>query len=296
MKKIASAFILFVAAAVSQAQTIVPVIWPFSPSSTSATMLRDIINEANQNQKKYHFVFENKPGAGGALAVQHAASLKQPAILAHSSSYFIRPYMFKEGAYDVDQNKMLNVFCTEQPLAMISKKYKTLDEVHQQSKLSVGLLPGSITQLVVSEYKKHNHKSDIVNVGYKGTVEITAAVLGNHLDLGIVFLSDIVHKDLNVLGISGRHSYPGSNTFRSQGVKELDELTIGFFLLANKQLDPSTLKEFDTIMSNAVIAEKPKDMCRRDFGLPKNITGDQAQIYFDNTHQYWKQIVEKTVK
>lgn len=296
MKKILLAFLLSITAVAAQAQIVVPVVWVFALNSSQGTMVREIINEANTIQNKYQFVFEHKAGAGGAIGVNHVANLKQPAILAHTSSFFIRPYMIKEGSYDPDQFLPINHYCADQPIALVSKNYKSLTELQKQPRATIGVLPGSVTELVVAEYKRQNPKMDIVEVGFKGTPDITLSVLGGHIDLGTDFLAGIVTQDVNVLGITGVHNHAQGKTFKSQGVNGLEQITASYYLMVNKNLDTSIAKEFESIMAKAVTARQVQSLCVQDFGQPMNVSGKPAQEMFKQTHQFWRQLVNKTVK
>lgn len=295
MKKLLSILILCFAIS-AQAQIVVPVVWVFALSSSQGNMVREIIQEANSQQTKYQFIFEHKPGAGGAVGVNYVASLKQPAILAHTSSYFIRPYMYKDGSYDVNQFEILNSYCNDQPLALISRNYKTLAELAKRSTASVGLLPGSITELLVEQYKNVNPKIDLTTVGFKGTPDITLQVLGGHIDLSVDWLAGVNNDNLNVLGITGVHNYDNAKTFRSQGLLGFEEIANSYYLFINKNTDPTVTKELNDIMARAVVAPKVRAYCQQDFGQYSNVSGAKAQSIFRQKHQYWKTQVEKIAK
>jgi tripartite-type tricarboxylate transporter receptor subunit TctC len=277
------------------AKTIVPVIWPFSNASTNATMLRAIIDEANNQQQNYVFVFDHKPGAGGAVAVHHALSLNRPSILAHSSSFFIRPYLVQEGSYDVNQFNMLNVHCIGQPLAVISIKYKNINDIPVQSNVTVGMLPGSITQLVSSNVRTVKDV-EVIEVPFRGTPEITASILGGHIDMGVEFLSGLSNPHLGVIGITGKTNHNNYKTFNSQQIFNFDDMVVDFFMLTHKNIDPSTAGDLNSIMSRAVNSVKHKAYCQADFGRPANLTDKDAAAYFKKTHSFWKTTAEKAIK
>lgn len=297
MKKMLLALLLSASTAFATAQTVVPVVWVFALSSTQGLMVREIVNEANSIQNKYQFVFEHKAGAGGAVGVNHVANLNQPAILAHTASFFIRPYMSQEGSYNPEQFAMINNYCADQPLAMVSKNFKSLADLQKASKASVGVLPGSITNLVVAEYKKQNPKLDLVEVGFKGTPEITTSVLGGHLDLSIDWLAGVtMHDDLNILGITGVQNYNRAKSFKSQGINGYEQITNSYYLFVNKNTDAVLAREFSDIMTRAVTSKRVQGYCTQDFGRPVNITGSAAKDLFVEKHKFWQQAVGKTVK
>jgi len=295
MKKVLLAFLLSASTTFAAAQKIVPVVWIFSPSSTQGFMVRQIINEANLIQNKYQFIFEHKPGAGGAVGVNYVTNLNQPTILAHTASFFIRPYMMQEGSYNPEQFAMLNNYCADQPLAMISKNFKSLADVQKANKASIGVLPGSITNLLVAEYKKQNPKLDLVEVGFKGTPEMTTSVLGGHLDLSIEFLA-MVHENLNILGITGVQNHGRARSFKSQGINGYEQIANSYYLFVNKNTDAAVTQEFSDIMSRAVTSKRVQDFCTQEFGRPVNVFGSAAKDLFVEKHKFWQQAVGNIVK
>lgn len=291
------ALLLSASTAFATAQTVVPVVWVFALSSTQGLAVREIINEANLIQSKYQFVFESKPGAGGAVGANYVASLNQPAILAHTSSFFIRPYMSQEGSYNPEQFAMLNNYCADQPLVLASKNFKSLADLQKASKASVGVLPGSITNLVVAEYKKQNPKLDLVEVGFKGTPDITASVLGGHLDLSIDWLaSTMAHEDLNILGTTGVQNHGRARSFKSQGINGYEQITNSYYLFVNKNTDAFVAQEFSDIMARAVTSKRVQGYCTQEFGRSVNVVGSAARDLFAEKHKFWQQAVGKTVK
>lgn len=296
MKSIVLTLWLSLVTMAAQAQISIPVIWVFSPTSTQGLMIREIVNEANAVQKKYQFVLEIRGGAGGAVGTNYVLSLRQPAVLAHTASFFIRPYMDREGSYDPEQFQLLNNYCSDQPLALISKNYRTISDLQRQKKLTAGVLPGSITQLVTSEFKKQNPGIDLVEAGFRGTPEITTAVLGGHLDLSVDWLAGVNNEDLNIIGITGTQNHGRARTFRSQGINGYDNITNSYYLLATKTTDGAVMRELNDIMARAVSAKTVTDLCKKDHGTPTQVTMDTARDLIKHKHQYWRQTVEKTTK
>ena len=289
--------IVFLFACVSvYAKTVVPVVWGFSMSSTQGQMVQEIVNNANAIQDDFHFLLTHRPGSGGAVAVHYVNSLSKPAILAHTSSFFIRPYINQQGSYAPENYTLLNSYCAHQPLALISNRYKTLKELNNATRVNAGVLPGSITQLVIDQYQQTNHIKDLVKVGFNGTPEITASLLGNHIDLGVDWLAGVVHTDLNVLAITGVQNYKNAKTFESQGLDGYNNITNSYYLLIHQTTPRDLADKLSKIMSTAAAGSQVKNYCIKDFGQPINVTGGDADKKFIQAHQYWKQLVSKIVK
>ena len=102
MKKLLIIFSLIWCTTVSSKE-VVPIVWAFAPYSNQANALRVIIDNANNIQEKYTFIFESKPGAGGSIAVNHVINQKKLTLLMISSSVFVRPIYYPNESYDINQ-------------------------------------------------------------------------------------------------------------------------------------------------------------------------------------------------
>lgn len=283
-------------ATTAQAQTTVPLVWPFALASTQGAMVREIVQEANTQQKKYQFIFDHKPGAGGAVAVQHTLSHRGPAVLAHTNSYFVRPVISQEGSYDTDLLQMAVAFCENQPLALIAKNFSTLADLDRKSTFTVGVIQGSITQLVSQELARVRNKTQFTEVGFKGTPEITLSVLGDHIDLSVDFLASVTDERVRVLGITGTTNIKQYRTFRSQGLTGFDNLTNSYYLLIPRTNDANITAELTAILLTATQSLRVQDFCRRDFGQPAAIAGPAAQRLSSERKDFWTRQVTAGIK
>ena len=273
------------------AQTTVPVVWPFSLASTQGAMVREIVQEANTIQKKYQFVLDHKPGAGGAVAVQHTLSQRTPVVLAHTNSYFIRPHIAQEGSYDPDLFQVVGAYCENQPLALIAKNFSTLADLDRKPILTVGVIPGSITQLVSQELARQRPRIQFTEVGFKGTPEITLSMLGDHIDISVDFLASVSDDRVRVLGITGVVGVGSHKTLRSQGLQNFDNITNSYYLLVSKQMDSALTSELSSILARASQGARVQEFCRKDHGQPTDITGQAAQRLATIRRDFWAQQV-----
>ena len=69
-KKIELATLLAFSVSVMAAEKIT-IIWGFSPAANQANFYRAMVADLNRAQSRYEFVFDTKPGAGGAVAAKH---------------------------------------------------------------------------------------------------------------------------------------------------------------------------------------------------------------------------------
>lgn len=251
------------------AQQTVQVVWPFSMASANASMLRALIETANLQQSEYNFVLVNKPGAGGAVAVQSVISTKELSILTITSSYYIRPLLFKD-SYSTDQLSMLNEICSNQPLGIFSTKIKKIIDVPNDKNLSIGINPGSVTNLVSRAIVDNNSSIRLVEVGYKGTPEATTDMLGGHLDSSVDFIGPSTTQrftgNVYTLGITGTHDRFGMKTFQSQGVKGLEHVTASQYVFVRSDLPADLKRKLSDIFSKAGTNSQTKLFCEQDGG------------------------------
>ncbi len=72
MKKLFTTLILVAAAVTSHARETIIVASPYNPGYSGQGALMAVMQNINTTQNKYNFVLENKPGAGGLLALRHS--------------------------------------------------------------------------------------------------------------------------------------------------------------------------------------------------------------------------------
>ena len=290
MKKIFTILAMLCIASSALAQKVVPIIWPFSPASSQSNLIRAVIDNANAQQNKYQFIFHNKPGAGGVIAANATRESRELSILATSTSFYIRPLLYKDG-HNVDDFNIVAPLCNAQPLAIFSKNIDKLTN-NQNKELSIGIVPGSITSLMLRTIKRENPELKLLEVPYKGTPEASGDMLGGHIDGSVDFIGATVisrlGKDIKVLGITGARDINQYRSFQSLGVKGLENLTVDFFFGVNKTVDTATSKELYQILT-AAATEKVKSICEDDFG--KLVKTPYSQL--DSVHQTNKVIWEK---
>ena len=267
MKKIFTILLMMCITSSAFAQKIVSIYWPFSPASSQSNMVRAVIESANAQQNKYQFVFQNKPGAGGAVAALAVKDSKELAVLATTSSFYIRPLLYKD-SHHLDDFELVTPFCNAQPLAIFSKKITKLSDV-QHRDITIGVNPGSITSLITRSLKRENPEFSITEVPYKGTPEATTDMLGGHIDGSVDWMGPSVTarftNDVKVVGVTGTRSVNGHQTFQSLKIKGLENITVGHYFFVNKTVDDTTRQELHKILSDA-LTEKPKSICEIDFG------------------------------
>lgn len=291
MKKIFTILLMLCITSSAFAQKTVTIIWPFSPASSQSNMVRAVIESANAQQNKYLFLFQNRPGAGGSVAALAVKNSKELTILSTTSSYYIRPLLYKD-SHDTNDFNLVTPFCNEQPLAIFSRKINKLSDV-QNRNITIGVNPGSITSLITRTIKRENPEFNITEIPYKGTPEATTDMLGNHIDGSVDWMGPSVTarftNDVKVVGVTGTRKINGNQTFKSLKIKGLDNITVGHYFLINKTVDNATRQELHQILSNA-LTEKVKSICELDFGYVVNTPYEKLDTVDQSTKSLWENL------
>jgi tripartite-type tricarboxylate transporter receptor subunit TctC len=290
--------LLFVVSTVAYADSkSVQVVWPFAAGSPQANMIRAVIETANANQNKYSFVFVNKPGAGGTVAASYVRDQNDLTILASTSSFYIRPMLYKD-SHIIDDFKLASVICTGQPLAIYSRKVSKISEASERD-VSIGVIPGSITALLTRTIKRENPQVRIIEVPYKGTPEATTDMLGGHIDGAVEFVGKTVaarfDSSVHVLGITGTRSIHTYQTFQSQKIKGLEGVTNDYFMFVSDKVSTAIRGELNAIF-NAALQSKTQQYCEEDYGIISRLRLEQVDILHSQSKVKWEQLTKGIVR
>jgi tripartite-type tricarboxylate transporter receptor subunit TctC len=291
MKSIIIGFILSVMAMPIFASQQIKVYWGFGATSPQAMMTRELVDNMNREQDKYQFVFTHKPGIGGSIAASTMLNDKSLSILVSSSSFYIRPLLFKD-SHDVTEFSIINSVCMAQPVAILSKNKNLIDDAKTRE-VTIAINPGSITTLTVRTIKKNNPNLRIIEIPFKSTPESTLNMMGGHVDASGDFVGKHtlpnLAKGVYVLGITGVESQPGFKTFSRQGIKGLEEVVTDYHVFVNKSMSSELQKELHDIITKATV-NKVKSQCENDFGYIKYTPlADTERVHLQNQKK-WKRI------
>lgn len=270
----------------------VQLVWPFAPGSAPAMMFRTLIDSANQQQSKYQIVFVNKPGAGGAIAANYTTASNTLTVLASTSSFYTRPLMYNE-SHDPDQFQLVGAICLQSPMAMFSRRYTSFNELKNNT-VTVGINPGSVTQLFTRLLAQHNPELKFTDVPYKGIPEATTDMLGRHIDASIDLLNAgslaRLTPDTIVIGISGTRSFPGMPTFASLNVKGVEQLTNSYYIFVPRTVDAKIAQDLNRIFNNAANSDAFKEVCANERGTVENVPFGQTEKMHQSNMQQWSRL------
>ena len=300
MKKLLLGIGALVLAVSSYAQQSVPIVWPFAPGSNQANFARAIVEEANKQQTKYLFHFENKPGAGGSIAANYVLNYNGIALLTSSSSFFVRPVYYPNESHKTSDFTPVLIQCTGQPFVVVSAKYKTIVELKTQPKLTIGATIGSLTEALGRELKNNLPAgADMTFIGYSNTLQPTQEMIGGVLDLNVDLptstLQWIETGKINVIGASGTKDYPNYKTFHNQGIKGFEDLVGNYQIVASAKTDTATVNELHAILRKASRdSGRLAALYQNDYCAQADVDLKTANVMYDRWSKSWPSWLKKT--
>jgi tripartite-type tricarboxylate transporter receptor subunit TctC len=274
--------------------------YAWGPGDSVANYHRTIANEANKIQDKYNFVFDTKPGAGGAIAANHVLK-ESNSILAHSTAFFVRPVVYPNESYDLTQYQEQYVHCMA-PMAVTSTKYKSWKDVKSDAKVSVGISGlGVTTHLAAIELQSKYPNMNIVP--FKSTNDSMLSMISGQTDFHIGFISEAEQwskentksdRKVTVLGITGSKVVNGYQPLVKQGFdKSFADMNVGHHMLIPVKTEASKRKEFHEIFAMAAKSDAVRAAYAVDYCEPQTVTYDGLDKFFAFHTSYWKTLASK---
>lgn len=294
MKKLL-ALILSVAALTASARENITIFYAWGPGDSVANYHRTIAAEANKIQDKYNFIFDTKPGAGGAIASNHVLNTPN-SVLAHSTAFFVRPVVFPNESYDLTKFKEQYVHCMA-PMAVTSTKYKTAKDVPANASVGISGL-GVTTHLAAIELQKRYPQLNIVP--FKSTNDSMLSMVAGQTDLHIGFISEAEQwskenansvRKVTVLGITGTKVVNGYQPLVNQGFdRSFADMNVGHHMLVPTSVDETKRREFHAIFAKAAQTPSVRAAYAVDYCEPQTVTVDGLDKFFNFHTEYWKKL------
>jgi tripartite-type tricarboxylate transporter receptor subunit TctC len=268
-------------------------------AGAQATYSRLAIESANANQNDYVFYLDNKPGAGGAIAVKHVINANKITLISHSSSFFLRPIFFPNESYDIENLKPVLIQSTNQPLAVISNKYDNLVDLKKQPRLTIGMQNGGITQAVAEQLAKLLPDTELVFVPFNGTFDATQSALGGHTDLSVDGLRDIKQwialGKIKVIGLTGTRNIGNLKSFSSQGIIGFEKISQNYIIYTSAKTSDDEVTKLHDILNIANKNPKLLKFYQEDFSEPADFDMDKTKQFFQSLKKFWPTIVKPSV-
>lgn len=274
----------------------IPSVWAFNIANVQGSYYRALLEQANQNQTKYQFIPEHKPGAGGSIAAIHVNNSDRIALLGTAAAFFVRPYLYDNAGYNFDQFKPVYLIANS-PVALTTKS-KDLKTILAQDKISIGTAgPGSGTHLYALKFKARHPNKEIIVVPYKSSTEALQDVLGGHIDLAYEFLGDAESKGVKILGITGTKKIKNYPLLKDMGYPDNAELVGVYHILVKKDVSDDIVRELRSIFTEAEKSSKFQELYKSDYSFKPVLKTDKDYAdWYNNIIKSYRSLITQDMK
>jgi tripartite-type tricarboxylate transporter receptor subunit TctC len=203
-------FLFGVFATVASANTIDLVV-PYAPGGAADSVGRALA-KFYENQHRQNIVVSNRSGGGGTIGTQYV--LNQPVdgrtlLVANSGSLLFNKVFYKNQTYDYSEFDIAGPYAqTPSVFAVSNTEINTVEEfvALSQTKKNITCGTSSTSGAVVGKSILKNLGMDSVEViTFRGSNEVTMALLGKHIDCSFDTLSSHLalykNKNINIIAI-----------------------------------------------------------------------------------------------
>lgn len=280
-----------------QAREIITIFYAWGPGDSVANYHRTMANEANRIQDKYTFVFDTKPGAGGAIASNHVQNTPNT-VLAHSTAFFVRPNVYPNESYDLGLFKEQYVHCMA-PMAVTSTKYKSWKDVPTDRPVTVGISGlGVTTHLAAVQLQKKYPNMNIVP--FRSTNDSMLSMVSGNTDFHIGFISEAEQwskenvsneRKVSVLGITGTKVVNNYQPLVRQGFDQsFASMNVGHHLVVPAKIDNVRYREFHGIFGRAAQSPSVRAAYAVDYCEPQSISFNELDQFYNFHVNYWRRL------
>jgi len=294
MNKILALILITLCLTVSATENIT-INYSWTAADQAASYWRNLAEVANRDQKKYNFIVDYKPGAGGAVAAHHILDTPN-AIQATSSAFYIRANLYPNESYDLDKFQSLMNLCIA-PFTISSTKYKSWAEVPTDKHLTIGISGlGTTTHLTALQIQKKYPMMAIIP--FKSTSEAVMATLSEQTDFAVGFVGEVapytkgsaVYKKSNILGVSGTRVIDGNQLLINQGFpKVLAKFGSAAQAVVPKTMPAQQFNEIRQILSKAATAKEVLKATGEDYCYPDaELNAMDSGKFYNFSRDLWK--------
>lgn len=272
MKKLLLTMLLLLGLS-AHAEEVVRIVWGFGPMPAYTSAIR-MVEILNTTQSDYKFVLDIKSGAGGSIAASNA--LQTNSLMMTSNSFIIKGVNATEKWDDSNNFNIVYIQSLHNPLMLISKKYRTMDELMKSGSPNIAVSAlGGITDLAARELTKN--KAGIVS--YKTMQLGLIDTYGGHIDAGIGTWQHVgpfvESQKVFLLDSTSNHS-------------NMKELQLEFFIVAPKTMDKNKVKEFNELFNKVGNSDYVREPFSEDKAQFVEYDLDKSKKWYAKRQEFWK--------
>jgi tripartite-type tricarboxylate transporter receptor subunit TctC len=245
---------------------------PNPPGSSSDVVARAIAHEYTKNTGNT-LVFDYAPGGDHIVAATKFQNISRPAVLLGSTTMHVFNHVTKDSIPYKDADFDHAAWIGWTPHIWYVKNnspFLTLDQVvdsmKKGHKINVGVDGLSTQANVISIKKMRNDSNSMEMVIYKGSPQVLADVLGEHVDIGVASLSSLLIEQANagnirVLATTNESSIvvAGKQIPTASKILGVNQFNGGFLLSVSSKFDTEENRRLKNDLFVAANSQYVKD-------------------------------------
>ena len=281
---------------------------PFAPGGSSEIVARALAGEMAKTIGQSVFV-ENKPGAGGNIAMQEvaAATDEHTLILGHIGTLAVNPYIFAKLPYDPIKDfapitliaKVPSLYVVHPDLPVKNLKEFIAYAKARPGQLNYGSAGNGSAGHLAFEYLKMVTETFMVHVPYRGTGPMLTDLMAGRLDAAAVgapaLLQFIKAGKLRCIatGTSARlPQLPEVPTVAEQGYKGF-EMTQWYGLMAPSKMAKANIDKLEKEAMAATRGKVVQDKLSQDTALAVGDSRADFEAFIKQEQARWKPVIAR---
>lgn len=240
--------------AASYPQRPIRMIVPFPAGGGTDSMARLLTNKLTQDHG-WTFVVENKPGAGGNVALDTTAKAAADGltlVMAQTDNAVLNPLLYYKLTYDPIKDLRSVGLVAAGPAVLVVKAespHKTLADIHKVAKANPGKLTfaspgtGTISHVILEAWQK-SADVQLAHVPYRGMAQAMPDLLGDRVDLYMgsvpTLISHIQSGKVRAIAVTTAERsqmIPNVPTYTESGVKGVELASVWGVMAPTKTPD-----------------------------------------------------------
>lgn len=252
----------------------IKILIPFPPGGGTDFVSRLVGNKLAEITK-WNVILENKPGAGGNLAIAEAAKANPDGytlVMGQTDNMMLGPWLYDNIGYDSVNSFAPVVQVSVTPGAVVSATHsdiKNAADLLKKSKSPEGVKwatagNGTFGHLLGEQYKQISGGS-ITHIPYKGASPALTDLMGGHVDVAVLSVASVLPQirtgKLNPVAVSTSNrspQLPDTPTLQEGGVPGIDaSIWVGMFAPAGTP--PDVIKKLNAAVNQVLASQDVKD-------------------------------------
>jgi tripartite-type tricarboxylate transporter receptor subunit TctC len=278
---------------------------PFGPGSGNDVIARIVAQKVGENWNQ-QVVVENRPGASGGIAMEHAARARPDGytVVIASTSHIVNQFVSKT-RYDVVKDfapvsvtgSLPYVVAVTQASPARSMNDLVAIAKSRPGKINYAAVPGGVPHFM-GEMFKSARGLDIMMIPYKSTTNAEVDVISGRVEIWFTTLASALPlmkgNRVRILGISGDNRaavLPDVPTMTEAGLPAVD-VTVGFFFLTAAGTPAPVVAALNREIVKAIAAQDVRDRLAAAGVDPKSSTSEELDALLKSEVARWSKIIK----